>query len=207
MEENAPGHRDPRRHGTTREERANCRIEVFNRASIDATCKYKTNLKQGPAPDATRDVGPPLQPFYKYNKDEMELMITSDDYCNKVVVPVLPIIFGFIVKKRICIAKEKEEAKERGPDLLGTMVMSNVTHSNLLTRAPVSIPVEFLRAIKNKLHPPIFWFADEQLRHSMQFPSSTWWQVRDEDNMEGYYSHAPANLSEHEQNKEKGSVK
>ncbi|KAF8137974.1 hypothetical protein K438DRAFT_1786190 [Mycena galopus ATCC 62051] len=102
-------------------------------------------------PRVSHDVGPPLQPFFKYNQDEIDLMVASDDYCNKVVAPVPPMMFGLIVKERICIAKEKEEAKEKGPDLLGSM---------------------FLTAIKNKMHPPIFWFTDDRLRHATQFPTS-----------------------------------
>ncbi|KAJ7897750.1 hypothetical protein B0H13DRAFT_2337820 [Mycena leptocephala] len=89
----------------------NCQVEAHNYASIQTTRRYELDVQNGPAPDATRD-------------DEMGLMIASDDYCNKVVAPVPPIVFGFIVKERIRIAKEKEDAKEKGPELLGSMVMS-----------------------------------------------------------------------------------
>ncbi|KAF8186055.1 hypothetical protein K438DRAFT_1038295 [Mycena galopus ATCC 62051] len=147
----------------------NCTVETFNRASIATTRKYENDLKTGPTPDATRDVGPPLRPFFKYTQEEIDLMVASDDYCNKVVAPV-PL--GFIMRERIRIAKEKEEAKEKGPELLGSMVMTNVVQSDLLTRAPVSIPAEFLAAIKNKMHLPILWFTDARLRHATQFPTS-----------------------------------
>ncbi|KAF8208036.1 hypothetical protein K438DRAFT_1754782 [Mycena galopus ATCC 62051] len=103
----------------------NCKAETFNRASIDVMRKYELDLKQGPAPDTSRDMGPPLQPYYKYETEELELMIASDDYCNKVVAPVPPLIFSYIAKERICIAKEKEEAKEKGPEVLGTMFLTS----------------------------------------------------------------------------------
>ncbi|KAF8185915.1 hypothetical protein K438DRAFT_1765689 [Mycena galopus ATCC 62051] len=110
----------------------NCQVKMHNHTSIQMLRKYKLDVKNGPALDATHGMGPPLRPSFAYSKDEMDLMIASNDYYNKVVMPVLPIVFGFIVKDHI----------------------------------------HFLAAIKNKVHPPIFWFMDNCLQHAMQFPSS-----------------------------------
>ncbi|KAJ6475684.1 hypothetical protein DFH09DRAFT_1342722 [Mycena vulgaris] len=159
----------------------NCDAQAANRISIRATRAYETAVKNGIVPPVTQDIGAILVAYYKYAPDELERMVTSEAYCTQVVAPIPPRLIEFLLAERDKRAKDAEKkkedekmAKDKGSDLKGSMVMSNATQMNPLTRPAVSTPEFLLAAIKYRLHPSLFWFTDARLRwateHSSEMP-------------------------------------
>ncbi|KAJ7357349.1 hypothetical protein DFH08DRAFT_798406 [Mycena albidolilacea] len=150
--------------------------EMHNRASISTTRAYELSLKQGFSTTA-KDVGAKLRAYYGYEQDEMQKMVDDPELCTHVLAPIPPTLYAFILDTRRAKTKAEEakkeaekQAKDKPSKLAGTMIMSNVTHVNALTRSPVSIPPLFLAALKYKMHPSIFWFSDERLRFATEHP-------------------------------------
>jgi hypothetical protein len=150
--------------------------EMHNRASISTTRAYEMSLKQGFSTTA-KDVGAKLRAYYRYEEDEMQKMVDDPELCTHVLAPIPPTLYAFILDARRTKTKAEEakkeaekQAKDKPSKLAGTMIMSNVTHINALTRPPVSIPPLFLAALKYKMHPSIFWFSDDRLRFATEHP-------------------------------------
>ncbi|KAJ7084924.1 hypothetical protein C8R44DRAFT_753004 [Mycena epipterygia] len=142
----------------------NTDAQTANRVSIRATRSYETNVKNGTIPPDTTDIGKKLVPYYAYEAAELEKMLME-----------------YILDERDKRAKEAEKkkeedriAKEKGAELHGSMVMSNVTKIDALKRPPVSTPDSLKAAIRYKMHPSLFWFTDTRLRwateHSADMP-------------------------------------
>ncbi|KAJ7828329.1 hypothetical protein B0H13DRAFT_2373263 [Mycena leptocephala] len=136
------------------------------------------SLKQG-FDTTIKDVGAKLRAYYGYEQDEMQKMVDDPELCTHVLapIPIPPTLYAFILDARRTKTKAEEakkeaekQAKDKPSKLAGTMIMSNVTHVNALTRPPVSIPPLFLAALKYKMHPSLFWFSDERLRFATEHP-------------------------------------
>ncbi|KAJ7496006.1 hypothetical protein B0H11DRAFT_1910279 [Mycena galericulata] len=152
--------------------------QVANRISIRATRSYEMAVKNGAAVPTTTDIGAKLVAYYEYTEAEVEKMVSSIEYCTLVVAPIPPKLMEFLLDERDKRSKEAEKkkeeekiAKEKGTELTGSMIMSNITQINALTRPPVSTPDLFLVAIKLRMHPSLFWFTDQRLRFATENPA------------------------------------
>ncbi|KAJ7772394.1 hypothetical protein B0H16DRAFT_1714591 [Mycena metata] len=110
-----------------------------------------------------------------YGDAKIEKMVTSPDYCTLVVAPIPPKMMEFLLEEREKRAKaadkkkeEEKAAKEKGPELQGSMIMESVTKINILTCPPVKTPDFLLAAIRYRMHPPLFWFTDTRLRYAVK---------------------------------------
>ncbi|KAJ7774566.1 hypothetical protein DFH07DRAFT_767256 [Mycena maculata] len=157
----------------------NYNAEMANHISISTTRAYETLVKSsGTPPAVTKDIGAKMKAYYKYTKEEVEDMVTSERF-EQVVGPIPPTMLQFLIKERMTRAKKDEEkrkqekdAKEKAPELAGSMVMSKAALIDPLTRSPVSIPVLFLAAIKYRQHPSLFWFTNDRLRYATENPGN-----------------------------------
>ncbi|KAJ7078285.1 hypothetical protein B0H15DRAFT_804887 [Mycena belliarum] len=88
-------------------------------------------LNSGAVPPTTVDIGPKLTSYYEYTEIEVEKMVTSVEFCERVVAPVPPKLLEFLLEERGKTEKEaekkKEEQKAKGTDLTGSMVMSKAS--------------------------------------------------------------------------------
>ncbi|KAJ6576931.1 hypothetical protein DFH09DRAFT_1310952 [Mycena vulgaris] len=145
--------------------------QLANRASIRKTRAYETLVKSTADVPTTKDLGPSLRAYYAYTAAETEKMVSSVEYCTHVMGPIPPRLMEYILDEREKRAKdaerkkkEEKEAKDKGSDLNGSMVMYNVTQINALNRPPVTTPELFLAAIRLRMHPSLFWFTAACLR-------------------------------------------
>ncbi|KAJ7130514.1 hypothetical protein C8R44DRAFT_732029 [Mycena epipterygia] len=141
----------------------NHNAQMSNRISIRATRAYEDTVAAGIIPPTTTDIGKKLVPYYAYTPAELERMVGSEAFCTQVVAPIPPKLMEYILEERNkrgkAADKKREEEKaaiEKGSDLQGSMVMSNITHINTLTRPIVTTPDSLLTAIKYRMHPSLF---------------------------------------------------
>ncbi|KAJ7714996.1 hypothetical protein B0H16DRAFT_1742327 [Mycena metata] len=140
--------------------------EVANSASKQLTRLYEDAVNDGETPESTVDIGKRLRASYKYTEAEIELMVTSPERCTTTLAPIPNSVLDIILAER---AKRAAAKKEDGKsELAGSLVMAEVKKIDVLSRPPVCIPDVFLVALKNKLHPPLFWFTDARLQFATE---------------------------------------
>ncbi|KAJ6555653.1 hypothetical protein DFH09DRAFT_1084821 [Mycena vulgaris] len=161
----------------------NHNAELVNRTSTKATRKYETALLTTPADGiAGIDVGNRLIPYYEYTPEEIDFMVASPEYCDKVVNPLPMSTHEYCLKKRLekkqleyegKLKKDKEreeKEKDKAMPLLGSLVTSTPRFLSTTSRDVPSVPIPFLTAIKNQYHVPLYWFSDSKLRLANTHP-------------------------------------
>ncbi|KAJ6484556.1 hypothetical protein DFH09DRAFT_1106455 [Mycena vulgaris] len=137
--------------------------QLANRASIRKTRAYETLVKSTADVPTTKDLGPSLRAYYAYTAAETGKWFPPWSTALTLMEYILD-----EREKRAKDAerkkKEEKEAKDKGSDLNGSMVMYNVTQINALNRPPVTTPELFLAAIRLRMHPSLFWFTAACLR-------------------------------------------
>ncbi|KAK6981273.1 hypothetical protein R3P38DRAFT_2379784, partial [Favolaschia claudopus] len=145
----------------------NCEVDEHNRLSTRTTKAYEAALKDGTVTQAM-DIGLKLRAVYLYAPEEIEEIISSNDF-ERLVSP-LPSNLALLVyrerksrqqaeeTRKEIEKREKEKEKENARLLEGSMVMPKPVPIDSVASRAVSAPDIFLAAIAYKQHPPIFWF-------------------------------------------------
>ncbi|KAJ7831098.1 hypothetical protein B0H13DRAFT_1915590 [Mycena leptocephala] len=154
----------------------NLRIEKKNTISVDHTRLYE-KARATTAGVGDLDVSAPLEPFYAYIGNKIELMASSKDVVS--AVGPLP---SFVILKiaELHMKTVQDEASEKARKekdksnsfvpVIGSLRMVNpVQYSSVLSDV-VSIPAIFLESINQKLWPPLHWWADSILRDAERNP-------------------------------------
>ncbi|KAF7315935.1 hypothetical protein MIND_00110300 [Mycena indigotica] len=139
----------------------NASIEAHNTASCNTTQEAEDD-KQG-----TRDVGPPLKPFFAYTSDEIR-EYAEDETLYKILKeqgPV-PLIFARLVAN---FKRQLSDAKAAAPSLEGSFVGKA---DGLRTRRGTIIPESIIVAASLGSPPPLFALTQRHLDEFNKAPSS-----------------------------------
>ncbi|KAJ7877291.1 hypothetical protein B0H13DRAFT_1893300 [Mycena leptocephala] len=156
----------------------NLRIEKNNTISVEYTRAYE-NARATTAGVGALDVGAPLESFYEYVGNEIELMASSKDVVgavgplpNFVILRIAELHMRAVQDNAIDkVNKEKEKSNAAAP-VIRALRMVNPVHYSSVLNDTVSTPTVFLESINQKLWPPLHWWADAILRDADRNPLS-----------------------------------